>query len=784
MNLISDLISHSKDLHQLQTKSSNPSNQINPNPFKFTLTSTPLNSLYLGNTLNQIDQDEDQIRLDDRSIWNQIKLKHDTVMGWVREVLDEEEIEEIDEDLMANNRKEALGLVPDEEEDEDLFEMDEMDLDDLEGLDESTENEDENGLDEEEEEKSVPYVTGLNDQEEDDLSESDSSGSDSTEPQSNQTKSNSSKDSSNNLSLQTLESRSSSSTKSSKTKRSKVDDHFFSLSEFEEETDQGELQMRRQLRKWSGEKGEPEDEADSEDSEEDVDLFSGFDTGIIPDDEEEDEEEEEEEDGNAMDLDTVANLRYNDFFDPPSRLPTQKQKQKQKEKQKPNENQIDKKTSNKKQADSETTVKLSKSPRVMFSEKVIVKEIPANNKGIRVSEISSGLDDEDEEDDDDDEEEGSIALDESETEGSEDSNESQSDQSESESESNPSEDPESSRMKRVSTDLFDDGFSDTSDQDSTQPSSESLSKHAKKLKLLSQQIAELEAENVAKKDWTLKGEATARDRPQNSLLEEDLEFEHIQKIAPAITEEKTLGLEALIKQRILDGQFDDVIRRRPIDLKAFLPSRLIELQDTKSNRSLAETYEDEYRDQKKKEETGERVINKKDEALEKVHQEIREMYEDLCGKLDALSNAHFTPKAPKTSIKTINNLPTIALESVLPVSVGSGTLLAPEELYSVKPKEIQMDRTELSHVQKQTQRRQRKTERKQNAKRIEEVRGKEMKSKEEKEMGKMSVKEQKEKSLKALSTLEGVTIIGKRSMGGEERPKKSRKLQNGSGLKL
>ncbi|EGG02824.1 uncharacterized protein MELLADRAFT_27966, partial [Melampsora larici-populina 98AG31] len=218
---------------------------------------------------------------------------------------------------------------------------------------------------------------------------------------------------------------------------------------------------------------------------------------------------------------------------------------------------------------------------------------------------------------------------------------------------------------------------------------------------------------------TLKGEATSKDRPKNSLLEEDLEFEHIQKIAPAITEEKTLGLEALIKQRILDGQFDDVIRRRPIDLKAFLPSRLLELQDTKSSRSLAESYEDEYRSEKIRSETGMKPIDTKDETLAKSHEEIQEIYEDLFGKLDALSNAHFTPKAPKTMIKTINNLPTIALESALPTSMGSSTLLAPEELYSINPKDIQLDSNELTHSQKQTQRKERKAKRKDQLKKIE-----------------------------------------------------------------
>ena len=54
------------------------------------------------------------------------------------------------------------------------------------------------------------------------------------------------------------------------------------------------------------------------------------------------------------------------------------------------------------------------------------------------------------------------------------------------------------------------------------------------------------------KDWTLLGEATARARPENSLLEEDLDFEQMGKVVPVVTEERITSLEDLIKQRILD----------------------------------------------------------------------------------------------------------------------------------------------------------------------------------------------------------------------------------------
>ncbi len=137
------------------------------------------------------------------------------------------------------------------------------------------------------------------------------------------------------------------------------------------------------------------------------------------------------------------------------------------------------------------------------------------------------------------------------------------------------------------------------------------------------------------------GEANSRMRPQNSLLEKDIEFERVMKAVPVITEEIVAGLEDRIKARILEGRFDDVVRKRPIDDKPFLPSRVFELQDTKSKQSLAQIYEDEYTAAQ----TGGVVGDDRDGKLEVEHKEITRIWDAISSKLDALSNAHFTPKA-------------------------------------------------------------------------------------------------------------------------------------------
>jgi U3 small nucleolar RNA-associated protein MPP10 len=166
-----------------------------------------------------------------------------------------------------------------------------------------------------------------------------------------------------------------------------------------------------------------------------------------------------------------------------------------------------------------------------------------------------------------------------------------------------------------------------------------MSSHEQRLAEIRAQIHELEAENVAKKDWVLVGEASSKARPHDSLLQEDLEFERATKAVPVITEEVVLGLEARIKARISEGRFDDVVRRRPLDDKPFLPSRFFELQDTKSTQSLAQIYEGEYMAAQTNTPNDDR-----DGRLKKEHEDITKLWDSICNKLDALCNAHYIPK--------------------------------------------------------------------------------------------------------------------------------------------
>jgi len=283
--------------------------------------------------------------------------------------------------------------------------------------------------------------------------------------------------------------------------------------------------------------------------------------------------------------------------------------------------------------------------------------------------------------------------------------------------------------------------------------------------LLREEIASLESENVAKKSWTLMGEASSRSRPENALLEEDLEFERVMKSVPVITEEVVHSLEERIKARILEGQFDDVVRQRAVEDKPFLPSRFFELQDTKSKQSLAEIYEDEYTAARTGGVTGE----DRDGKLKKEHDEIEKLWENIAGKLDALCNAHFTPKALKASITTVSNVASATLESALPTSMSTSTMLAPEEIFAPSSSDLRA-RSELTPAEKRTSRNKHKKAHKQARNKLDNSVDRLARTS---RAG--SIKKQKEAALKSvIKSGKGVTVVGKKSMDEKGKGKRTR----------
>ncbi|EIW66341.1 hypothetical protein TREMEDRAFT_45806 [Tremella mesenterica DSM 1558] len=316
----------------------------------------------------------------------------------------------------------------------------------------------------------------------------------------------------------------------------------------------------------------------------------------------------------------------------------------------------------------------------------------------------------------------------------------------------PSEDDEEKEeagdiIDRLKGDLF--GSDDEEDD-------KNLSTFQKQQMELSKQIAELESEAIGPKDWTLLGEATARARPENSLLEEDLDFEQVGKVIPVITEESVKSLEDLIKQRIIDNNFDSPVRVRAFEPTPFLPSRYFELQDTQSTKSLAQIYEDEYQAVS----SGTSVKDPRDEKLKKDHEEIERSWEEICYKLDALSSLNFVPKQPKAQITTISNTPTTSLETALPPTMSAHSTLAPEEILNPATSSALISRSELTPEEKQKLRmknRKKKAGQGRKLNEMVELYGKK----------RVSAKEEKEKALAGLVKRgKGVTVVGKASGSG------------------
>ncbi|XP_023789915.1 U3 small nucleolar ribonucleoprotein protein MPP10 [Cyanistes caeruleus] len=201
--------------------------------------------------------------------------------------------------------------------------------------------------------------------------------------------------------------------------------------------------------------------------------------------------------------------------------------------------------------------------------------------------------------------------------------------------------------------------------------SEIKSSFEKRQEKMSKKIKSLEEALLEEKPWQLKGEVTGQKRPENSLLEETVLFDHAVRMAPVITEETTFQLEDIIKQRILDEAWDDVVPKEKPKEEAFEYKKRISLDHEKSKLSLAEIYEQEYM----------KLHQQKTEEEENPeHKEIQEMMDSLFQKLDALCNFHFTPKPPVPEVKIVSNLPAISMEEVAPVAVSDAALLAPEEI--------------------------------------------------------------------------------------------------------
>ena len=240
----------------------------------------------------------------------------------------------------------------------------------------------------------------------------------------------------------------------------------------------------------------------------------------------------------------------------------------------------------------------------------------------------------------------------------------------------------------------DDNTADQQAAKSAATGTKNLSTHEKQRAKIAAEIRRLEAAAISKRDWTLSGEARAADRPINSLIEEDLQFERAGKPVPVITAEVSEELEALIKRRIVAREFDEVVRRRPEALASAGTARRgrVEVDDTRPSQGLAAVYEAEHLKA-----TDPGYVDKRSAALKKQHGEISRLWKDVSAQLDVLSNLHFKPKRAEVSVQVVADQPTISMEDARPGAAegGGDSRLAPQEIYAPGGKEGGMKKGEV-----------------------------------------------------------------------------------------
>ncbi|CAI7642001.1 unnamed protein product [Penicillium glandicola] len=224
-------------------------------------------------------------------------------------------------------------------------------------------------------------------------------------------------------------------------------------------------------------------------------------------------------------------------------------------------------------------------------------------------------------------------------------------------------------MDDVRRDLFDDDEPDSAEEEENVDGSADpnvpRSTHEKQRARIADEIRRLESANVAKKEWMYTGEARAVERPINSLIEEDLDFERIGKPVPVNTNETTEDIEELVKRRILAMEFDEVIRRRP-GAEGQQPGRKprFELDDTKPQQGLAEMYETEHLRA-----NDPNFVDTKDRKLMREHAEITSLWNEVA----------------QASINVVTDAPTIMMEEARPTAGGAAggpVGLAPQEIYT------------------------------------------------------------------------------------------------------
>ncbi len=194
---------------------------------------------------------------------------------------------------------------------------------------------------------------------------------------------------------------------------------------------------------------------------------------------------------------------------------------------------------------------------------------------------------------------------------------------------------------------------------------------------LVQQIAELENEIVKPRAWQLNGEIKGSVRPENSLLSIVADVEKGSKQVPIISQEYTSTLEDLIKKRIKDNQYDDVVVYKPTIVKK--QTNDIELSQEKDKTGLGEIYAEDFMKKTMN-------ITKNDSNDDSKKLILKELFQKVCRQLDSLTHFHFTPKpiVIEPTISVAAALPSIAFEDIGVNAESTANAAAPGDIHRKK----------------------------------------------------------------------------------------------------
>ena len=242
------------------------------------------------------------------------------------------------------------------------------------------------------------------------------------------------------------------------------------------------------------------------------------------------------------------------------------------------------------------------------------------------------------------------------------------------------------------------GLEDDMGDDDSDDGPEPRTAHERRQKELRRQAAELEAKALGAKDWSMTGEATAKQRPENSLLEAVLEYDAgaakrperalVDAAAAAAAREggddvgeytgnDDMGeehptIEAIITKRVIEDRWDDLVY--PTGPAARAKDDGPELSQEKAKVGLGDEYEQDFLKS-----TGD-FVDTAQVAADREALQLRSMFDALSRRLDALSNFHYTPKPIAQDLTVAPKAKAITMEDVVPVGVSAADSRAPEEV--------------------------------------------------------------------------------------------------------